>query len=942
MYKGLVDSVVIPDSVVNLGEGATIPDGLRLKEIDKGGSMLMYVNDETDEVVTFRMNLLSDVEERQLDDFLSVVGADVGSAIDDAYNPISGVLGRIGESARDAVGLLIGFKSEETLADASQRECEYVTNLLRGATDQRPFVEDASQSAFREILRASDREERWRAAVAAAGSNVDKRAIVKVLYDFFVSNRDAEWRETLRTTLLTKMRERLLDDGDKSYLRFLRDSPELSAARAAFDARYDATMDHMMLDTIRAFALDAALSNYFDTAHPHHRVPYPNHQEVMRPTHRTVYDYATTEDTGHIGTTTELDSVTYRYVPPHMSVDSSRTGHQLLDKLAFAQGVFLSVTNLSKGFAGTALSTVLPLARREFKGFVDIESPEFANAVDFVANMPNGLAQEGLPQEGLPGGLPQEGLPGGLPQEGLPPKGLPEGLPPKGLPQESLPPRGLPPNGLPQEGLSPSGLPQEGLPKGVPTFADLNYQALAESSHFPHIQTLARTGTHLDLLDHPEFVRLFESVPLPHSVHISRNALVREPEAKYEGPALIEGRHVALFADVPMESDVATYLRYMGELAAQLLEKEVGFLATFRQVLKTVELSVEMLLTSVFTGAKIGLKWLAPLLSVPLIAASPVMLLVKYFVDAAIWNYASPKTLLFIVLELLVLPLEVLGKTLVSYGHVGAEALRFALVGVRENVRVLWNDAAKEVVAHLVRLDPGAPDGSSFLFALHTINGVPQYGVRTYHLSLETSTALVLSQLYTMRYEQERERLQKELDAYLAAANAIFGEKMDDIKTYLSEGFDLPVVGALEAYLGETVMVRASVQPQPNREPLMGEAPEHEAPAHEAFIAKYPYGVLALYPGRPELAESVRRALPEEVALRPSELTEAVHRLNVSLGSSKLAEHVREIVFDPNEVQRYDSFVTEGTNVSLRVPVTDLFVAEIVEAMEEALRLNTR
>ena len=861
-----MSSVVIPES----GEAFTPDDvfvllantSVRLQRIDMANSLLIYADEAGEHTVTFQMNLLDERQRQQLGDFLSLLGLQLGDSFRNAYNPVAVILERVGGSLVDVADALVGLPATETLAEKLQRNTDYVYDLLRRApnTIDPPF----DTSHLSALLETEDRERKWKEAVESLvdAPNSHKKAVMRLLYGFFRESRTSEWRSKLQTLVLDKMRRRLLlndEDADPSYLEYLYESPTLIGERIRFEDESERASEALLRWTARTLELDESLANYFDPSHRDYHVPYPDAQRITLPAHRTIYEYATTEDTGRIEVHHELYSTSYHYVAPHTTVDSSYLGHQLVDKLVFAQNVVVSVANLSIGMVGTALNTVVPFRQREFKGFLDIHSPPYLAILRFVVE----------------GSLVD----------------------------------------------SPNPL----------------YRALAESDDLEQIRTLAKEEAHAALLEHVSFVRLLDELSLSYSVYVPETTVEytkTNVSRKYDGPALIEGRYLAVFSNRMLASDVETYLEYMGDLARRLMEKEEGFLAQFTQVLKTVEVSLEMLLSTVFTTGKVGLKWLTPLLSVPLLAASPFVLAVKYMVDTVLFNYASSKTFVWIALELLVLPLELLARTVASYGGILAESLHLLLESVRERVRIAWNDVAKEVVAYLVRLDKGAPTQENFLFRAHTWNGAPQYGGRTYHLDLEASTALILSHIYHGRYEAERDEHKAQLAAQLATLNEVLGEKRVEIKEFLSTNYEeVDSSEANEAYLGETIQLHATVRPsESNSLPWT-------PPPHEAFLRRYPYGTLALYPVRSELEKSVENHLPTGVELRPFEFVEAVHYVNVQMGSSTTAEYVRDIVFGPNEIQQYDSFVTESTNVSLRMPVTDLFVSEIVEAMENVLRL---
>lgn len=857
-----MSSVVIPEST----EAFTPDDvfvllantSVRLQRIDMANSLLVYADEAGEHTVTFQMNLLDERQRQQLGDFLSLLGLQLDDSFRNAYNPVAVVLERVGGSLVDVVDAVVGLPATETLAEKLQRNTDYVYDLLRRApnTIDPPF----DTSHLSALLETEDRERKWKEAVESLvdAPNSHKKAVMRLLYGFFRESRTSEWRSKLQTLVLEKMRRRLLDgENDKpSYLEYLYESPTLIGERIRFEDESGRASEALLRWTARTLELDESLANYFDPSHRDYHVPYPDAQRITLPTHRTIYEYATTEDTGHIEVHHELYSTSYHYVAPHTTVDSSYLGHQLVDKLVFAQNVVVSVANLSIGMVGTALNTVVPFRQREFKGFLDIQSPPYLAILRFVVE----------------GSLVD----------------------------------------------SPNPL----------------YRALAESDDLEQIRTLAKEEAHAALLEHVSFVRLLDELSLSYSVYVPDTTIEytkTNVSGKYDGPALIEGRYLAVFTNRMLASDVETYLEYMGDLSRRLMEKEEGFLAQFTQVLKTVEVSLEMLLSTAFTTGKVGLKWLTPLLSVPLLAASPFVLAVKYTVDTMLFNYASSKTLVWIALELLVLPLELLAGTVASYGGIIAESLRLLLASVRERVRIAWNDVAKEVVAYLVRLDEGAPTQENFLFRAHTWNGAPQYGARTYHLDIEASTALILSHIYHRRYEAERDEHKAQLATQLATLNEVLGEKREEIKEFLSTNYEeVESSEANETYLGETILLHATSEP---------ELLPSSSPPHEAFLRRYPYGTLALYPVRSELEKSVENRLPTGVELRPFEFVEAVHYVNVQMGSSTTAEYVRDIVFGPNEIQRYDSFVTESTNVSLRMPVTDLFVSEIVEAMENVLRL---
>ena len=911
MYKTLLNATKITENIEIKMAGdfyeqlAQMP--LLLKNADPSAALLTYHSPEGSDVATFKMKLLSEKENKQLNDVIALMSGELGISIQNAYNPIRATASRLLEMTGDTANILVGTPQTISLAEVLQRRNNYIEWLLRyedaDASQQLPF--DVDQ--FLVSLPSTERLKSWKRRMRTINSQPKpiQYVILRSLYAFYESNRSTEWITTLRKHVISSMRERLLDDGNISYVDYLYKSATLDNYKREFEEKYDTERDALLLYTIRLFDIeDEALVQYFDSSHENHRVNYPLVKDVIVPTYKTQYEIATTDDSdGEVYVADGLTQTEYIFKQPSLQNSSCGSGHQLVDKVNFASCAIWSILNLSRSLFIVPLTTFMTLKQKTFKGFLDITSPELANVLHFIKHTskkkmalnPNVLYQK------LANSEEYDEI-----------KRIVKSI---NVTKSSRSKMHVPPPMPPGEEL-PMPMPPGG------EMPPLDNPIIFNGSE-SDITQLLKYDIFIQLLGDLNFVS-FLSIPNKTK---SYNDQTLQRATKYSGSPLIEGRYVAVLRDEPIESDVSSYITYMNELATRLLQKESGFLSTFIQLLKTIEVSVEMLLTTFFTTGKIGIKWLAPLLSIPLPAASPFILTAKYFTDIFIYNYASPKIITLIILELLVLPLELLAKTVASYGAILLDSCEILLVGLRGRIRMLWNDVAKEMLVFLVKFDGGHPTEDNFLFEKHSLNGIPYYGAMSYHLDLESSTQLVLSQFYSDRQKEEEIEMRTLLDTQLKSLKGILREKNAEIRKYLSTkypNFSLEQTIKSETYMNKTLQLSSNI--------ISEQTPQIIRRPHEELIRRYPRGTLALFPFEQELVDAVVKSC--KVPIENTDAKQAIRDLNILMGSSSIIEDIQDIVFGPDELKRYDSSVTLDTNVSLRKPVSDLFISEIVDALE--------
>jgi hypothetical protein len=693
------------------------------------------------------------------------------------------------------------------------------------------------------------------------------------MHNFQEANRQNELTDTLRTTILDKMRDRLLDEGDAEYIDFLNEGDTVRTFREDFIMEYNAEFDALILFTINQFKInDAPLKNYFDITHPDYRVDYPLVKNTIVPAFTSRCEIITTDDSmGSLYKRQTLEADEYTFVQPHFETKSALYGHQIEDKVAFTGCIATSIANLLTGLVAIPASTILTLNQKQFKGFVDVTSPAFNAILFFIKQTPRQEVRSNS-------------------------------------------------NSLYRDMANSDDYePIKRLVDKIKT---------SEEALLPLESNKRFEAEIVKLLEFQVFANLVGDIGLPTNLTILKRQknYGSDERRKYEGSGFIDGRYIAVMCDNTLESDVTIYITYMQELITRLFKQETGFLSQIVQLLKTVEISIEILLTSFFTTGKIGIKWLSPLLSIPLIAGSPFVVLAKYFTDFFIYNYASPKTLGWLILEMLVLPLELITRAVFSYGEILFKTIEMVLVGLQGRIRVIWNDVAKEILVAFIELNEGHPTEDNFLIQKHSINGEPFFGDKFYHLDLRTSTHLVLCQIYSTGQALEEIEMRNKFNKQLQTINTIFREKHDEIRLHLTEKYPEFQTTKAEAYLNQKLQFKASGDERI--------APMVDAP-HEVFIANYPRGTLALYSNKEALIENILKQ--SLVSLENLDVLDGIEKVNILMGSTQDTENVKNIVFEPNTLQQFDASLSGDTNVSLREPVNSLFISEIVDSLNSVV-----
>jgi hypothetical protein len=132
MFKSLIESKVIPEivediSITNFYE--QLPD-LKFKNVDKAASLVKYSEVNGDTEVTFKLNLLTEKDERQLDDLFTLMSERLSFTLNDAFNPAAFILERAQEVATEAANITVGLPETVRLSKRLQDRRPYVVWLL--------------------------------------------------------------------------------------------------------------------------------------------------------------------------------------------------------------------------------------------------------------------------------------------------------------------------------------------------------------------------------------------------------------------------------------------------------------------------------------------------------------------------------------------------------------------------------------------------------------------------------------------------------------------------------------------------------------------------------------------------------------------------------------------------------------------------------------------